>query len=409
MQQLLILSGKGGTGKTTLASAFIQLSKARVYADCDVDAPNLHLIMKQVAAPEQTDYYGLPKAVIDPSICTQCGLCQENCRFDAINTVPEYQVEYFSCEGCGVCEAVCPAGAVTLQPAIAGELLLYSGDTVFSTAQLKMGSGTSGKLVTEVKKQMQSAAIESPLAIIDGSPGIGCPVIASMSGVDMVLIVAEPSISGISDMIRIIRTAETFQTKAAICINKFDINIKNTEDIELFCHTHKIPFVGRIPYDPDAVRAINQGLSIIDIDCAAGNAARAVYSQVMELLNKKEEIYMKIAVASEGTMVTEHFGHCEGFNIYEVENNQIIKSSSIPNPGHRPGFLPNYLADLGINVIISGGMGGGAIEIFNQRGIEVITGARGEAKTAAELYLQGNLQSTGSVCHEHQHHDACGH
>ena len=290
MQQLLILSGKGGTGKTTLASAFILLSKARVYADCDVDAPNLHLIMKQVASPEQTDYYGLPKAVIDPNKCTQCGLCLENCRFDAIKTVPEYQVEYFSCEGCGVCEAVCPAGAVTLQPAIAGKLLFYSGDTVFSTAQLKMGSGTSGKLVTEVKKQMQSAAIESPLAIIDGSPGIGCPVIASMSGVDMVLIVAEPSISGISDMIRIIRTAETFQTKAAICINKFDINIKNTEDIELFCHTHKIPFVGRIPYDPDAVRAINQGLSIIDIDCAAGNAARAVYIQVMELLNKKEEI-----------------------------------------------------------------------------------------------------------------------
>lgn len=118
---------------------------------------------------------------------------------------------------------------------------------------------------------------------------------------------------------------------------------------------------------------------------------------------------MKIAVASEGAMVTEHFGHCESFNIYEIENNQIIKSSSIPNPGHRPGFLPNYLADLGINVIISGGMGGGAIEIFNQRGIEVITGARGEAKTAAELYLQGNLQSTGSVCHEHRHHGACGH
>jgi predicted Fe-Mo cluster-binding NifX family protein len=117
---------------------------------------------------------------------------------------------------------------------------------------------------------------------------------------------------------------------------------------------------------------------------------------------------MIIAVASEGKMVTEHFGHCEAFTIFDTENRQIIKSETIPNPGHRPGFLPNFLNDMGVKVIISGGMGGGAIEIFNEKGIEVITGASGEAKTAVEQYLQGNLPSTGSVCHEHQHHDECG-
>jgi predicted Fe-Mo cluster-binding NifX family protein len=117
---------------------------------------------------------------------------------------------------------------------------------------------------------------------------------------------------------------------------------------------------------------------------------------------------MKIAVASEKEMVTEHFGHCENFNIYETDGNIIVKSDSIKNPGHRPGFLPNFLNDIGINVIISGGMGGGAIEIFNEKGIEVITGARGEAKIAAEEYLKGNLESTGSICHEHKHHDECG-
>ncbi|PHJ37697.1 nitrogenase iron-molybdenum cofactor protein [Desulforamulus profundi] len=117
---------------------------------------------------------------------------------------------------------------------------------------------------------------------------------------------------------------------------------------------------------------------------------------------------MKIAVASENGMVTEHFGHCESFIIFEVENNQIIKNETIPNPGHKPGFLPNYLNDMGVNVIISGGMGGGAIEIFNEKGIEVITGASGDAKAAATSYLQGALKSTGSVCHEHQHHDECG-
>jgi len=117
---------------------------------------------------------------------------------------------------------------------------------------------------------------------------------------------------------------------------------------------------------------------------------------------------MKIAVASEKEMVTEHFGHCENFNIYETDGNIIVESESVKNPGHRPGFLPNFLNDIGINVIISGGMGGGAIEIFNDKGIEVITGARGEAKIAAEEYLKGNLKSTGSICHEHQHHDECG-
>lgn len=117
---------------------------------------------------------------------------------------------------------------------------------------------------------------------------------------------------------------------------------------------------------------------------------------------------IKIAVASENEMVTEHFGHCINFNIFEAENGKIVNSASIGNPGHRPGFLPNYLADLGINVIISGGMGGGAVDIFNERGIEVITGASGKAFDAAEAYLNGLLKSTGSICHEHQHHDSCG-
>ncbi|HKM22098.1 MAG TPA: NifB/NifX family molybdenum-iron cluster-binding protein [Lachnospiraceae bacterium] len=117
---------------------------------------------------------------------------------------------------------------------------------------------------------------------------------------------------------------------------------------------------------------------------------------------------MKIAVASENEMVTEHFGHCEGFMIFDIEKNQIIKSETIANPGHRPGFLPNFLADRGVNVIISGGMGGGAVEIFNERNVEVVVGASGDAKATVEAYLKGNLKSTDSVCHEHQHHDECG-
>ena len=286
MKQLLILSGKGGTGKTTIASAFIKLSHVRAFADCDVDAPNLHLITRWPTAPKVSDYYGLPVAVIDSERCIACDQCREHCRFDAIFVEDNYEVDPFACEGCGVCAYICPVGAITMEPAVAGELMLYSGaeKSVFSTAQLKMGSGTSGLLVSEVKKQMKAAAAEVELAIIDGSPGIGCPVIASLSGVDMVLIVAEPSISGISDMERIIGTAAKFRTEIAVCINKYDTNIEHTERIEELCKELELPFVGRIPFDADAVKAINNGQSIVEIDCASGTAVRAVYDKTMQLL-----------------------------------------------------------------------------------------------------------------------------
>ncbi|MBC3887017.1 AAA family ATPase [Acetobacterium paludosum] len=288
MKQLLILSGKGGTGKTTVASAFIKAAGAKAYADCDVDAPNLHLVLGQTSQPKRTDFYGMPKAEINSDLCAKCDRCRENCRFDAVSVVNDaYHIDPYACEGCGVCQVVCPVRAITLKPNIAGELMLYSSDTVFSTAQLKMGSGTSGMLVTEVKKQMKSVDVKADLAIIDGSPGIGCPVIASLSGVDMVLIVAEPSVSGISDMERIIKTAQTFHTKIAVCVNKCDTNMKNTEKIKLYCDQMNLPYTGNIPYDEDAVKAINNGQTIVDVYCEAGNAVREVINNTMQVLLNK--------------------------------------------------------------------------------------------------------------------------
>ncbi|MGE4284890.1 MAG: P-loop NTPase, partial [Clostridia bacterium] len=170
--------------------------------------------------------------------------------------------------------------------------------------------------------------------------------------------------------------------------------------IEQIADKYNIKVLAKIPINPKIAAACDKGMiELFDGDWL---------DNIAEILEKDGGKKMKIAVASEKEMVTEHFGHCEGFNIFEVENNQIVKSESIPNPGHKPGFLPNFLNDMGVNVIISGGMGGGAVEIFNEKGIEVITGAKGNAKDATQSYLKGALESTGSVCHDHQHHDECG-
>lgn len=286
MKRLLVLSGKGGTGKTTVSAALIRLSKARAAADCDVDAPNLHLVMEQDAEPEVTEFMGGDKAETDSDICIGCGKCEAHCRFEAIRLADgKAVVNEYACEGCGVCQFVCPVQAVSLVPDIAGKRELYRGNQVFSTATLKMGRGNSGKLVTDVKMAMLKNAPDCDLAIIDGSPGIGCPVISSISGMDLVLIVAEASESGCSDLGRLIKTAETFQAKLAVCVNKWDNSPDYTRKIETFCQTRNLPFVGKIPFDPEAVKAVNAGRSIVDIDCAAGNAVREIYKKVMELLN----------------------------------------------------------------------------------------------------------------------------
>lgn len=287
MKRLLILSGKGGTGKTTTAAAFIHFSQARAAADCDVDAPNLHLMVRPRTAPARSDFLGGDKAVVDSQRCVGCGLCLAHCRFDALTLRQGVcQVDPYACEGCGVCAYVCPEQAVTLCRDVAGEKALYTdgGQSVFSTATLKMGRGNSGKLVTEVKLALLKNAPDTDLAILDGSPGIGCPVIASVSGMDLVLVVAEPSLSGLSDLQRLVKTAQTLQAKLAVCVNKWDQSPQHTQQIKAFCQDSGIPFTGVIPYDAAASAAVNQGLSLAQIDCPARDALEEIYKNTIKLL-----------------------------------------------------------------------------------------------------------------------------
>lgn len=289
MKKLLILSGKGGTGKTTVAAAFIDLIGADAFADCDVDAPNLHLVAGVESEPEHWDFYGSQKAVIDPSQCSGCGACLDKCRFGAIALRHgRCEINEYACEGCGVCLYVCPEHAVSLCDDVAGEQRLYRGSRTFSTAKLNMGRGNSGKLVTEVKTALFKSAPETELAVIDGSPGVGCPVIASVSGVDLVLIVAEPSHSGIHDMRRILKTAAMMDAKAAVCVNKFDVSVENTEAIERDCRENGIPFMGKIPYDKQASAAINAGRSLATVDCPARTALEGVLKNTAAALGLSE-------------------------------------------------------------------------------------------------------------------------
>lgn len=286
MKKLLILSGKGGTGKTTTAAAFIRFAGARAAADCDVDAPNLALVTGGYARTEARDFLGSDKAKIDENLCIGCGKCAELCRFGAISRASGgvCAVDELACEGCGLCVECCPAGAAQLEPDVAGRLLVHSGGGAFAEAELRMGRGNSGKLVTEVKRALYGAAGEAELAIIDGSPGLGCPVMASMNGVSLALIVTEPSVSGLSDLGRLVRTASSARVRTAVCVNRADVDTEMAARIEDWCREQGVPFLGRVPFDPAAQRAINSGRSLADTPCPAREALHGIFLRAMELL-----------------------------------------------------------------------------------------------------------------------------
>jgi MinD superfamily P-loop ATPase len=284
MKQLTVLSGKGGTGKTTITAAFAVLAKNAVVADCDVDAPDLHLLLHPEVI-EMQEFKGSKVASIDKAKCTKCGYCQGQCRFSAINE--HISIDSIACEGCGVCVAVCPASAITLVERISGSAYISKTKYGFmSHALLYPGESNSGKLVTLVRQNAKKIAEKQniSLTIIDGSPGIGCPVIASISGVDAGLIVTEPTLSGIHDLKRVLQLLNHFNVTPYVCVNMYDINIDNTEKIESFCRENNAEVVGRIHFDSKITEAMVNEKTIIEYEPQNG-----VSQEILKMWNKMSE------------------------------------------------------------------------------------------------------------------------
>jgi MinD superfamily P-loop ATPase len=264
MKQITILSGKGGTGKTTVTASFAVAARNAVIADCDVDAPDLHMLLHPRVLETQ-EFKGSKLAVIDETKCTKCGLCRENCRFEAVTE--ELEVDPFSCEGCGVCVVVCPVEAVALTERVSGHA--YVSETRYgfmAHAMLSPGESNSGKLVSLVRQNAKLLAEkeQSDFVLIDGPPGIGCPVIASVTGVDVGLVVTEPTMSGIHDLKRALKLLRHFSIPSFVCVNVYDINEKNAEKIVSFCKEEGVEVVGRIPFNPIVTKAMVNGKPVIE-------------------------------------------------------------------------------------------------------------------------------------------------
>ncbi|MHC1582131.1 MAG: ATP-binding protein [Candidatus Syntropharchaeia archaeon] len=280
MRQIVIISGKGGTGKTTIVASFASLASNKIIADCDVDAPNLHLVLNP-EIERREEFRGSRVAVIDREKCIECGICEEKCRFDAIHG---YEIDAILCEGCGVCVVSCPEEAIRMEEKVSGYAFISNtryGE--MSHAELRAGEEASGKLVTMVRKNAVDLAGESDLVLIDGSPGIGCPVISSLTGVDLAMVVTEPSQSGLHDLKRIMGVVEHFGIRTVVCINKYDINLEITEEIEKFCEEKRIEVVGKIPYDDSVTRAMVEGIPVVEFeDSNAGEEIRKMWNRITQ-------------------------------------------------------------------------------------------------------------------------------
>lgn len=286
MKELVIISGKGGTGKTSIVASFAALAENKIMVDCDVDAADLHLILNP-QIQKTTEFYSGKNAEIQSDICVRCGKCIEVCRFDAISK--DFVVDEIKCEGCGTCYYQCPVQAIKFEQPKSGEW--YDSNTRFGKlihAKLGIAEENSGKLVSEIKNYARLLAKQNNinLIIVDGSPGIGCPVIASISGAHLVVIVTEPTLSGMHDAQRVMELTKHFNIPVCVCINKYDINLELTEKFKTFCAENSIEVVGEIPYSSDFTKAMIKALSIVEYmpESEVSNEIKTMWNKISSKL-----------------------------------------------------------------------------------------------------------------------------
>lgn len=263
MKELVVLSGKGGTGKTSIVGSFAAIAESKVLADCDVDAADLHLLLNPTTTEEQ-EFWSGQVALIDEDKCTQCGLCEDLCRFEAIH---DFKVDPTSCEGCGFCYNVCPDEAIEMRDCLSGHWFISQtryGPLVH--AKLGIAEENSGKLVALVRQNAKLICEKEGLEYIitDGPPGIGCPVISSLSGANLALLVTEPTLSGIHDLERVLGVCHHFGVPALVCVNKYDINEENTRHIEKFCNSQGVEMASKIPLDNVVTEALIRNLPVVE-------------------------------------------------------------------------------------------------------------------------------------------------
>lgn len=283
-KQVSVVNGKGGTGKTTVLASFAVLAESSVLADCDVDAPNLHLLLHPLVK-EQEEYWGAKVSVRDEAKCQKVGECERRCRFNAITTET---VDVRACDGCGLCVLACPNDALRLEPIVCGEY--YLSETRYGPmahAKLCPAAESSGRLVTMVRQKAEEEALKGGyrLILIDGPPGIGCTAIASLADVDLALVVTEPTLSGIHDLERVVQLTSHFSIPTMILINKVDINQQNTDRIRGYCRQREVAILGELPFDVAAMRALAMGRPLVEVDDGeAPTGIRRAWRQLGERL-----------------------------------------------------------------------------------------------------------------------------
>jgi len=269
MREIVVISGKGGTGKTSITGSFAYLEGEKVVvADCDVDAADMHLLLKPDFA-EGEDFYSGEIAVINQDECLKCGKCSDICRYKAIPfEEDEYRINSLNCEGCGYCARICPVNAIIMEENNVGKWyksVLKTGGKMIH-AKMGIGAENSGKLVAKVKNEAKKYARENnkDIVLVDGSPGIGCPVISSLTGADYVVLVTEPTVSGLHDLKRVYEIVEKFGIRAGCIINKADLNLEKTKELKVFLAEKQIDYIADVPYDETFTEAMVQGVTIVE-------------------------------------------------------------------------------------------------------------------------------------------------